>query len=257
MGLDYDFFYKWVRKNLDIDLNAYKEKQLQRRIATVMRSSGATNLEEYSRLIKKDEEIKKIFLDYITINVTEFFRNREIFKEFESILITDIIPKFKSIKMWSAACSIGAEPYTLAMILDKNNLNNKGHILGTDIDDNVLKRAREGIYKENEMKNLTKEEIRRYFTFENDKYHIDEKLKKMVSFKKHDLILDNYEKGFHAIICRNVTIYFKNETKDMIYKKMYESLVPGGVLFTGATESIYNPGEFGFKKISTFIYEKV
>ncbi len=96
--------------------------------------------------------------------------------------------------MWSAACSIGAEPYTLAMILDKNNLNNKGKILGTDIDDNVLKRAREGIYKENEMKNLTKEEIRRFFTIENDEYHIDEKLKKMVSFKKHDLILDNYEK---------------------------------------------------------------
>ena len=72
MGLDYDFFYKWVRNNLDIDLNAYKEKQLQRRIATVMRSSGATNLEEYSKLIKKDEEIKEFYLDYINRNVKDF-----------------------------------------------------------------------------------------------------------------------------------------------------------------------------------------
>ncbi len=257
MGLDYDFFYKWVRKNLNIDLNAYKDKQLQRRIGTIMKSSGANSLEEYSRLIEMDKEIRDIFLDYITINVTEFFRNREIFEEFESILVEDIIPKFRNINIWSAACSIGSEPYTIAMILDKNNLRGKGKILGTDIDDNVLKRAGRGIYSENEMKNLTEEEIRRFFAIEDGKYHVNNELKKMVNFKKHDLILDRYEKGFHAIICRNVTIYFKNETKDMIYKKMYESLVPGGIFFTGATESIYNPGEFGFKKISTFIYQRM
>ena len=79
----------------------------------------------------------------------------------------------------------------------------------------------------------------------------------MINFKKHDLILGSYETGFHIIICRNVTIYFKNETKDEIYRKFNQSLVPGGVLFTGATESIYNPEKLGFKKLSTFIYEKV
>ena len=79
----------------------------------------------------------------------------------------------------------------------------------------------------------------------------------MVNFKKHDLILDRYERDFHIIICRNVTIYFKNDVKEEIYRKFNDSLVEGGILFTGATESIYNPEKIGFKKLSTFIYEKV
>lgn len=257
MELDYEFFYKWTKSHLNIDLDAYKEKQLQRRIGSVMKSSGASNLREYAKLIEKDDEIRKVFLDYITINVTEFFRNREIFKDFESVVMNNLIPKFKSIKIWSAACSIGSEPYSLAMMMDKNMLKDRCKIIGTDIDDGVLKRAREGIYKEVEVKSLTDDEMKRYFTKQDEDYHIDKGIKDIVSFKKHDLILDDYDEGFHAIVCRNVTIYFKNETKDMIYNKMHNSLVPGGVLFTGATESIYNPGDFGLKKISTFIYEKI
>lgn len=255
--LDFEFFYKWVRENLNIDLNAYKEKQLQRRIGTVMRSSGAKDLQEYARLIEKDEEIKRIFLDYITINVTEFFRNKEIFEEFEVVVKENLIPKFRRIKMWSAACSIGSEPYSLAMILDRNNMRQNGKILATDIDDKILQRAKEAVYKESEVKNISKEDINKYFTIKDGSYHLNKDIKDMVNFKKHDLILDEYEKGFHAIICRNVTIYFKNEAKDEIYRKIHESLVPGGVFFTGATESIYNPGEFGFRKLSTFIYEKI
>lgn len=257
MKLDFQFFYNWVKNNLNIDLDAYKENQLQRRIATVMKSSGATNLQEYANLIHKDEQIKRIFLDYITINVTEFFRNKEIFDEFESILKDSLIPKFGSIKIWSAACSIGPEPYSVAIILDKNNLGGNHKIIATDIDENALLKAKEGIYKEFELKNVNKNDLNRYFTVKDDNYYISNNIKNMVSFKKHDLILGDYEKGYHAVICRNVTIYFKNEAKNEIYKKIYESLVPGGIFFIGATESIYNPQEFGFKKLSTFIYEKV
>lgn len=255
--LNFDFFYKWVRENLNIDLNAYKEKQLQRRIGTVMKSAGAESLEEYAKLISKDEEVRKIFLDYITINVTEFFRNQEIFDDFESVVREKLIPEFGNLKMWSAACSIGSEPYSLAMILERNNMQRKGQILATDIDNKILERAKKAIYKENEMKNLTQEDIKKYFQLKEDGYHLNQDIKNMVNFKKHDLILDKYDKGFHAVVCRNVTIYFKNEAKDEIYKKINESLVPGGVFFTGATESIYNPGEFGFRKLSTFIYEKI
>lgn len=255
--LDFNFFYKWVMENLNIDLNAYKEKQLQRRIGTIMKSSGANNLREYTRLIDKNKEIKRMFLDYITINVTEFFRNRDIFDEFELIIKDSLLPEFKKLKIWSAACSIGSEPYSLAMILDRNNIQQEGKILATDIDEKILERAREGIYKESEMKNITKEEINKYFIIKDNIYHLKKDIKSMVRFKQHDLILDNYEKGFHAIICRNVTIYFKNETKDEIYRKIHKSLVPGGVFFTGATESIYDPREFGFEKVSTFIYKKI
>lgn len=255
--MDFDYFNDWVKKELKIDLHAYKEKQLQRRITTVMKNSGAKDLEEYAALIKKDEVIRRTFLDYITINVTEFYRNKDLFIEFESILLNSLIPKFKDINIWSAACSNGSEPYTLSMILDKNNIRPKSKILATDLDDGILEKARLGAYKENELKNIDQKDLDKYFRLEDGSYHIDSKIKNMVNFEKHDLIVDRYKKGFHAIICRNVTIYFKNETKDDIYRKMNEALVPGGLFFIGATESIYNPGEFGFKKLSTFIYEKI
>lgn len=257
MNLDFNFFNNWVYENLNIDLDAYKERQLQRRISTVMQRAGASTLEEYANLIGKDEEVKRVFLDYITINVTEFFRNKEIFDEFQSVITNLLIPKFKYIKIWSAACSHGPEPYSLAIILDKNNLGKNNEIIATDIDDIMLKKAKIGVYKEHEVKNVGREDLSKYFTYKNKDYEISNKIKEMVNFKKHDLILDDYEKGFHAIICRNVVIYFKNETKNEIYKKIHDSLVPGGVFFTGATESIYNPKEFGFRKLSTFIYEKI
>ena len=257
MKLDFDFFNQWAKRELNIDLDAYKEKQLRRRISTIMKSSGANDLREYARLIERDEEVRKAFLDYITINVTEFYRNKDLFEEFEGIILERIVPNFRNIKIWSAACSNGSEPYSLAMILDKNNIRIRNKILGTDIDDGILEKARIGAYKDHEVNNLDKKDLETYFTFKEGLYHIDERIKDMVQFKKHDLIVDDYEKGFHVIVCRNVTIYFKNEVKDEIYRKMNQSLVPGGILFIGATESIYNPEAFGFRKLSTFIYEKI
>ncbi|MFZ7131518.1 MAG: CheR family methyltransferase [Eubacteriales bacterium] len=257
MSLDFESFYKWSKLKLNIDLNSYKEKQLQRRITTVMNSAGCKSLEEYASLIEKDLQVRRIFLDYITINVTEFFRNKEIFDEFEQALVTRLISKFKNIKIWSAACSIGAEPYSLGIIFHRQNIIDSGKIIATDIDDTILKRAKDGTFKDHEVKNISKNELERYFRIVNDTYHVVDYIKNSVEFRKHDLLLDRYESGFHGVLCRNVTIYFKNEAKNQIYKKIYNSLVPGGILFTGATESIYNPNEFGFKKISTFLYEKI
>lgn len=259
MDLNFDYFYEWVRKNLNINLGAYKEKQLQRRIGTVMKRAGATTLEEYSTLISENENLKKAFLDYITINVTEFFRNKDIFHEFEAILVNNLLPKFSDIKIWSAACSIGAEPYSIGIILDKYNKYNKYNykILATDIDEGILERAKLGSFKAHEMKNLKQEDLNKYFSLEGNYYNIKEDLKEKIEFKKHDLILDGYENGFHVVVCRNVAIYFKNETKEEIYRRISDSLVSGGIFFIGATESIYNPKDFGLRKLSTFIYEKI
>ncbi|WP_207740750.1 CheR family methyltransferase [Alkalibacter mobilis] len=254
--MEFDFFKNWVRERLKVDLNAYKEKQLHRRIGTVMKSAGAKNLREYADMIKADENTRRVFLDYITINVTEFYRNKDIFDEFEEVIKSNLAPKFGSLKIWSAACSVGAEPYSVALIMERNQLKNN-KIIATDIDDTILEKARVGAYKENEIKNIAKEELKEYFSKDGNEYRLAENIKRMVHFKKHDLLLDTYEKNFHAVICRNVTIYFKNEAKNQIYKKISSSLEKGGVFFTGATESIYNPNEFGFKKISTFLYEKV
>ncbi len=257
MTWEFDEFYKWAERYLKLDLHAYKEKQLQRRINTVMARTGTTSLKSYSQLIQEDKNVHQSFLDYITINVTDFFRNEALFEEFESVLLEELVPKHRELKVWSAACSIGSEPYSLAMIMKTNSIRLQNKILATDIDEKILDRAREAVYKEYELKNLDKKLLDEFFTQKDEAYALDPVIKNMVQFKKHDLLLDPYEKNFHAIVCRNVMIYFKEDAKNIIYQKFSDSLVTGGVLFTGATESIFQPEKYGLEKVGAFIYQKI
>lgn len=251
-------FEKWVFKEIGINLSAYKPNQLHRRIESLMTRVGVSSLEEYTKLIKKDSAQRQRFLDFITINVTEFFRNPELFDELDKYIKSVYLPKNQSLKIWSAACSIGCEPYSLAMMLQNSSTAASRHkILATDIDSTILVKAKEGEYTDNEMKNVKPEYLNKYFKLVNNKYKINESIKNMVTFKKHDLILDSYEGNFDIILCRNVVIYFNTDVKNEIYRKFSKSLKPGGLLFVGATESIYNYREYGFEKASTFIYRKL
>lgn len=255
--MEFNEFHKWVHRELGINLSAYKPEQLNRRINSLMTRVGIKNLEDYTKVIKTDSEQRQKFLDFITINVTEFYRNPELFVELEKQITTDLLPANKNLKIWSAACSIGCEPYTLAMILDKVSPLGKHTILATDIDNTILSKAKIGEYTKNEMKSVSNNDISKYFRINDDKYYIDDKIKRMVTFKRHDLILDRYETGFDLIVCRNVVIYFNNDVKQEIYKRFSDSLKKGGLLFVGATESIYNYKDYGFEKASTFIYKKI
>ena len=255
--LDLTYFEQWVLKEYSIDLSAYKSNQLHRRILSLMSRVGANSVEEYITLLKKEPKQKQKFLDFITINVSEFFRNPEIFEELKEKLKNELLLNNKSLKIWSAACSIGAEPYSIAMILNSLSGNYNHKILATDIDNTILERAKKGEYSISEIKNIRKEYMDKYISVKDDRYTVDIKIRNMVNFKKHDLILENYEVKFDLIVCRNVVIYFNQDIKDKIYKKFSQSLVKGGLLFVGATESIYNYKEYGFEKASTFIYRKL
>lgn len=255
--MNFDEFHLWVYKELNVNLSAYKPVQLNRRINALMTRLGIKTLDEYTKVIKSNYEERQRFLDYITINVTEFFRNPELFLELKGLLDTQINENKTGLKIWSAACSIGCEPYTLAIILKEINPKIKHRIIATDIDTTILKKASEGIYSINEMKNISKDIEQKYFEKVGSQYCISDEIKRIVSFRKHDLIIDNYEKNYDLIVCRNVVIYFKNEVKKEIFRKFSESLKSGGFLFVGATESIYEYKEFGFKKESTFIYKKI
>lgn len=254
--MDFSQFHQWVHKELGINLSAYKPTQLNRRIESLMTRLGVKSLEEYTKLIKTDREHRQRFLDFITINVTEFFRNPELFEELEAILKKESAAN-NSLKIWSAACSIGCEPYSISMILNNVSPNGRHKILATDIDNTILQKAKLGEYTDNEMKNVKPRELEKYFKKVKDKYYIEQSVKNMVTFKKHDLILDNYENNFDLIVCRNVVIYFNVDVKNDIYKRFAASLKKGGLLFVGATESIYNYKDFGFEKASTFIYRKL
>lgn len=256
--MDIKDFEKSIYKELGINLSAYKPTQLHRRIDSLMGRLGIKSLDEFLVKIKTDSNIKQRFLDFITINVTEFNRNPDIFNQFEKIVKDEFLDKNKKMKIWSAACSIGCEPYSVAMFLKEQGASLYEHtIIATDIDKTALKKAKEGIYTDIEMKNILSSTLKKYFKIVGDKYYIDDSIKKMVQFKQHDLILNSYEGDFDIIICRNVVIYFNSDVKDNIYRNFTKSLKKGGLLFVGATESIYNYKEYGLEKASTFIYKKV
>jgi chemotaxis protein methyltransferase CheR len=257
MVVDMDYFEKWVLREFNINLSAYKPNQLHRRINSLMSRVGVKTIEDYIALLKVDRMQRQKFLDFITINVSEFFRNPEIFEELKIKLKGDLLSQNNYLKIWSAACSIGAEPYSVAIYLDELSPGGRHKIIATDIDSTIIERAKKGEYVSSEIKNVKREYLNKYFTLKDDKYIISDKIKNLVTFKKHDLILDSYEDNFDLIICRNVVIYFNQDIKDKIYKKFSQSLKKGGLLFVGATESIYNYRDYGFEKASTFMYRKL
>ncbi|MGL4108662.1 CheR family methyltransferase [Clostridium sp. LP20] len=255
--MEFNDFHKWVHKELGINLTAYKPDQLNRRINSLMGRVGIASLDDYAKVIKSDPEQRQKFLDFITINVTEFFRNPDLFDELEELIKKELMPNSNSLKIWSAACSIGCEPYTMGIILKRLNPLGRYNIIATDIDNTILSKAKKGEYIQSEIKNIKNADLNKYFTKVDDKYVIENSIKSLVTFRRHDLILDSYESGFDIILCRNVVIYFNNDAKNQIYRKFSDSLRKGGLLFVGATESIYNYKEYGFEKASTFIYRKL
>lgn len=254
--MDIQQFKQWVYKEFKIDLSAYKELQLNRRIVSLMNRNGYKTFDEYISALKVDKELRQKFLDYITINVTEFFRNPDIFDGFNTELSKIIHNTTGQIKIWSAACSIGAEPYSIAILMDKLGALSRTKIMATDIDLTILNRAQKGEFSEQEIKNISSSDLNKYFLKSNDKYNVKDSIKKVITFKRHDLIIDDYENNFDAIVCRNVVIYFNSDVKDKIYEKFSKSLKKDGVFFVGATESIYNYKDYNFEKASTFIYKK-
>ncbi|MDU2994367.1 MAG: CheR family methyltransferase, partial [Clostridium sp.] len=154
-------------------------------------------------------------------------------------------------------CSIGCEPYSLAIMLDKLSVKNNVKIIATDIDRNALAKAEKGVYTLDEIKNVKKEDLDKYFEKIDDNYCVSKNIKSMVTFRKHDLITEKYEGGFDLIVCRNVVIYFKSDAKMEVYSKLAGALNKGGFLFVGGTESIYDYKKVGLERVSTFIYKKL
>ena len=255
--MEFTEFHNWVYKEMGLSLNSYKPAQLNRRIQSLMERIGVKTLEEYTKLLKKDVTEREKFMDYVTINVTEFFRNPEFFDALRRNLLLEIIPNRSNIKIWSSGSYMGCEAYILSMMLDDMKQKVNYSILATDIDKNILAKAREGIYSTSDVKTLDNKYLDKYFSKSDDKYIVDSKIKSKVTFKRHDLILDSYEKDFDLILCRNVIIYFKDEMKQKIIDDFIDSLKVGGLLFVGATESINTYITRGLEKVSPFIYKKI
>ncbi len=255
----YEIFKKNINELIGIDLNLYKEKQMLRRITSLMRRNGFSDFIEYYNKLKVDKELLDQFVNYLTINVSEFFRNISQWKVLEEDILPNLIKSAnkKSLSVWSSACSTGEEAYSLAMLFTKFYNLDKIKILATDIDVSALNKAREGVYDEKALKNVPKEFVVKFFKKNKNQYRIKDEIKKTVDFRKIDLLKDPFPQNIDLILCRNVMIYFTNEAKDLLYKKFYNSLSDYGVLFVGSTEQILLPEKYNLKPIKTFFYTKI
>jgi chemotaxis protein methyltransferase CheR len=161
------------------------------------------------------------------------------------------------LKLWSAGCSIGAEPYTLAMIMEDTLPRKKYSLLATDLDRGALTRARSrGPYTLEDIHNLDGIQRQRYISA-TAPFYVNECLQKHIRFEEQDLLLARFDTNFDLIICRNVVIYFTAEAKDVLYAKFAAALRPGGVLFLGGTEIISGAGKFGLQNFGISFYRKV
>ncbi len=239
-----------------IDLDDYKSQQMDRRIHSLMQSWDVDNYDLFLDILKTNPLRYKDFVKKLTINVSEFFRNPERFEELWRRILPELLANNPNLRIWSAGCSNGAEPYSVALIVQELGVAERVQIFGTDIDEMILNKAREGVYDHNDLKNLPPDFLNKYFIFKNNRFYLNDSVKRKVEFLNHNLLKDPFLNSFHLIICRNVVIYFTEEAKRSLYMKFYDSLLPGGYLLVGGTEPLLSYRQLGFISSSASFYQK-
>ncbi|MBS4173276.1 protein-glutamate O-methyltransferase CheR [Bacillus sp. FJAT-49736] len=257
MDRDYQEFILKVERKTGIDLALYKEAQMKRRLTTFYEKKGFSSFNEFFKVLDIDTNLLNEFLDRMTINVSEFYRNRQRWDVLDNKILPKLIKQGQPLKVWSAASSTGEEPYTISMVLSSHYPLNKISILATDIDANAIQKAKIGVYSERSLQEVPSTKKDQYFQQKGAYYEISEDIKRTVSFKRHNLLADQFDRNFDLIVCRNVLIYFTEDAKSILYKKFSDALKPGGILFVGSTEQIFNPNKYGFEVEDTFFYRKI
>ena len=254
---EYDAFVEKIKIKTGIDLSLYKQSQMKRRLTSLYEKKGFSSFFEYYRAMSSNSELLEEFLDRMTINVSEFYRNYERWDILEQKILPALVKGKTDLKVWSAACSTGEEPYTLAMVLSTFFPLSRISILATDLDEKVIEKAKIGFYDERSLQEMPVSMKNKYFQQRGTGYLLDEKIKKTVVFQKHNLLSDSFPKNVDLIVCRNVLIYFTDEAKHALYEKFSRALAPGGILFVGSTEQVFTPQKYGFETADTFFYRKV
>ncbi len=260
MSEDQDFthFISRIKRKTGIDLSQYKEGQMKRRLTTLRMKHGFGSFAEYDEAMEHNRALLNEFLDRMTINVSEFWRNPARWEVLRDRFLPLMLENRTSrLRLWSAACSTGEEPYTLTMILNELGVMERCSVLATDLDSTVLHKAKEGVYLERSLRDVPSNCKSKYFQSSEGAYVISDILKRGIRFEQQNLLHDPFESGFDLIVCRNVMIYFTDEAKHLLYHKFAAALKSGGILFVGSTEQIFSPGQYGLETADTFFYRKM
>lgn len=244
-----------VLKEKGLDCRQYKICYLKRRINVRMRATQQNTYQAYRKFLERDAEEYDRLLDRLTINVSQFYRDPGVYQQIKQV----VLPAWRrnlSVRVWSAGCANGEEPYSLAILL-REELPKlcQVKVLATDIDPICLERARKGVYKARALATLPEDFIPRYFRQENDDWVIKPELQRRIDFKRHDLTGPIPGGPFDLVVCRNVLIYFVRALQEKLFREFHRCLAPGGFLILGKTETLL--GEMRNKYQTLNIRERI
>jgi chemotaxis protein methyltransferase CheR len=263
MEISEEQFTTQVMKHLfesrGVDLSGYSQSFMMRSIRKRIGRSGRSDYATYlHHLLNSDDETDAL-LGALSINVTEFFRDRGAFETLSRKVIKPLLESKTGsgglFRLWSAGCATGQEVYTIAICVaqELKRLEREHRILisilGTDISASALAKAKSGIYTKNEMRGMPDKFISEYFDYMGDEYVVGHRLRKGVRFARENLLDKPGSKFFDVIICRNVMIYFSRAMHDKVTTNLYEALKTGGYLMIGRTETLMGPPRAGFEVV--------
>lgn len=253
--IDVEPLLELIKSEHDIDFSGYRRASLVRRVEKRMRTLGILSSEAYRDLLRMCSLERERLIDAILINVTSFFRDEASWQ----CLAEKVVPQLLSrkagagkIRIWSAGCASGEEPYTLAMIFAKamgmEDFAQRVTIHATDVDDDALSRGRRGRYTEDQVSRLPPSLLREFFRRMDDNYSVRAQLRQRVTFHRHDIIADPPIMHVDLLACRNTLMYLNSETQLRILKRFHRALNDGGILFLGRAETLL-PDDSAFRPI--------
>jgi chemotaxis protein methyltransferase CheR len=254
-----DLLLRQLHDDLGLNLRQYKPNYLKRRIGVRMRATGCSDYLQYRQYVKREREEGRRLINDLTINVTEFFRDPDVYAVIRKQVIPQLL-QYKiekrafSLRAWSAGCATGEEPYSLSILFREALAREKGpepwmlRITATDLDDKALEKARAGSYEEVSL--LPGMVLEDYFNREGDRYVAREEVKRPVRFLLLDIMRNPPLRHLDLILCRNVLIYFEREKQHHILEIFHRCLRPGGFLVLGKSEAILGMTESGLTPFS-------
>lgn len=232
-----------LKEQQDFDLTSYKSVNMKRRLASYMRSRGCVDPLNYSDELADKTDEQKQLIAALGIHVSHFFRNTSTFSALKSRILPELLRMSRrqnsKLRIWSVGCAHGEEPYSVALLLKK--MLKKGDqlaILGTDLSSEALKRAKIGCYPVDRLKEVPPEMLEKYFSGKPPLYQINEEIRHLVQFFRHDIISEEVFYRADLILCRNLLIYFAREKQQQVLELLAGALSPGGYLVLGRAETM-------------------
>jgi chemotaxis protein methyltransferase CheR len=258
----FEEFLRETAPLLGLQWRPFQKRNIKRKVERRIAEIGLSHFEEYLLRVQKDPAEQNRLSKVLTVTISRFFRDREVFNTIEASLIPTIIKNRDEddFEIWSIGCASGEEPYSLSILwkeqFEKIWPQIHFSILATDIDEKLLKRANEGRYKKSSLKEVSEDVLKSYFKMDNAFYILDQPVRKCIEFKRHDIIHEESFSGMDIVFCRNLAFtYFSKESQMDVLKKIARSLREKGYLVIGKDESL--PLTYPTLFVPTYPTEKI